>query len=75
MGNSGIWILEWSYQVVFNFFFLFVLLISAHITIVEELCVPIRTSHIQPTSYYYDSKALCFILKYTALWLHNFLFL
>ena len=56
-------------------FFLFVLLISAHITIVEELCVPIRISHIQPTSYYYGSKALCFTLKYTALWLHNFLFL
>ena len=56
-------------------FFLFVLLISAHITIVEELCVPIRISHIHPTSYYYGSKALCFILKYTALWLHNFLFL
>ena len=46
-------------------FFLFVLLISAHITIVEELCVPIRISHIQPTSYYYGSKALCFILKYS----------
>lgn len=56
------WNLERSYQVVLNYL-LSVLLILAHITIVEEFFVPIHISHAQPRSYYHGSKALCFILK------------